>query len=98
MPGPTRWRGGLLTHALIANKISERTLDNSVRQVLRLVDRVRNIGVPENAHEGSRDTPETAELLRKLAGESIVLLKNEKKALPLNSAKTVGVPQVIICG
>ena len=89
MPGPTRWRGLLITHALMANKISGQTLDSSVREVLRLVGKAAKTGVPGNAPEGSRDTPETAALLRKIAGESLVLLKNKRKVLPLDKSKTV---------
>ncbi len=89
MPGPARWRGQLLSHMLISNKISQHTLDQRVREVLKLVNRVSKTGVPENAPEGSRDVPETAELLRKLAGESIVLLKNENGSLPFKKDKTV---------
>lgn len=89
MPGPSRWRGQLVTHALMANKISKQTLDARVREVLRLVSRVSKTGVPGNAPEGSRDTPETSELLRKIGGESIVLLKNDNKSLPLDKSKTV---------
>lgn len=89
MPGPSRWRGQLVTHALMANKISKQILDARVREVLRLVSRVAKTGVPGNAPEGSRDTPETSALLRKIGGESIVLLKNENKALPLDKSKTV---------
>jgi beta-glucosidase len=70
--------------------ISPNTLDQRVRQVLRLVSHVMKTGIPENAPEGTRDTPETAELLRKIAGESIVLLKNENAVLPLKKEKTVG--------
>ncbi|OBT85273.1 hypothetical protein VE02_06505 [Pseudogymnoascus sp. 03VT05] len=91
MPGPSRWRGQLVTHALMANKISKQTLDARVREVLRLVSRVAKTGVPGNAPEGSRDTPETSALLRKIGGESIVLLKNDNKALPLDKSKTVAV-------
>lgn len=89
MPGPTRWRGQLITHSLMAKKISQYTLDTRVREVLKLVSRVSKTGVPENALEGSRDTPETASLLRKLSGESIVLLKNENGILPLNKSEAV---------
>lgn len=89
MPGPSRWRGQLVTHALMANKISKQTLDARVREVLRLVSRVAKTGVPGNAPEGSRDTLETSALLRKIGGESIVLLKNDNKALPLDKSKTV---------
>lgn len=89
MPGPTRWRGQLITHSLMAKKISQDTLDTRVWEVLKLISRVSKLGVSENANEGSRDIPETASLLRRLAGESIVLLKNENEVLPLNKAKTV---------
>ena len=89
MPGPTRWRGQVLLHALMSNKVSQHTLDKRVKEVLKLVNHASNIGVPENAKEGSRNIPETARLLRKLAGESIVVLKNDDKVLPLKDNKTV---------
>jgi beta-glucosidase len=89
MPGPTRWRGQLLTHALMSNKILLHTLDERVREVLKLVRRVTKTGVPERAPEKSRDVPETADLLRRTAGESIILLKNERSVLPLSRSKTV---------
>ena len=89
MPGPTRWRGQLITHALMSNKISPRTLDQRVREVLKLVSRVTRTSIPERALEGTRDVPETAKLLREIAGESIVLLKNDRKVLPLSKTKTV---------
>ncbi|KAL3422360.1 glycoside hydrolase family 3 [Phlyctema vagabunda] len=95
MPGPTRWRGLLLDHALISKKITQETLNQRVREVLKLVSRVSAIGVPENAPEGQRDTPETAKLLRKIAGDSLVLLKNEGNALPFKKDKT---SQVAVIG
>jgi beta-glucosidase len=73
----------------MSKRISPYTLDQRAREVLRLVSSVLKTGVPENAFEGSRDIPETAELLRKIAGESIVLLKNENAVLPLKKEKTV---------
>jgi len=89
MPGPTRWRGQLLTHALMSNKVAQHILDERVREVLKLVHRATQTGMPERAPERSRDVPETADLLRKIAVESIVLLKNERCVLPLNKTKTV---------
>lgn len=89
MPGPTKWRGQLITHSLMAKTLSPDTLDDRVRAILKLVSRVGQTGIPQNAPEGSRDIPETAALLRKIAGESIVLLKNEKNVLPLTPSKTV---------
>ncbi|KAH6880813.1 glycoside hydrolase superfamily [Thelonectria olida] len=91
MPGPTRWRGQMLLHAIMSNKIRLETVNERVRQVLKLVHRASLTGIPENAPEEGRDTPETASLLRKVAGESIVLLKNENDALPFKKDKTVAV-------
>jgi beta-glucosidase len=73
----------------MAKKISQHTLDTRVREVLKLVSRVSKTGIPENAPEGSRDIPETASLLRRLSGESIILLKNENAVLPLKKANPV---------
>jgi beta-glucosidase len=92
MPGPARWRGQILTHALMSNKVSHHTLNQRVREVLKLVNHASEIGVPEHAKEGSRNIPETAKLLRKLAGESIVLLKNDNKVLPFKDTETVSLP------
>jgi beta-glucosidase len=89
MPGPSRWRGQLLNHALMSKRITTHTLDQRVREVLNLVSRVSKTEVPEHAPEGARDIPETAELLRKIAGDSIVLLKNEGCTLPFKKNKSV---------
>ncbi|KAL6408745.1 beta-glucosidase [Ilyonectria robusta] len=91
MPGPSRWRGDLVGHALMAKKLEQDVVDQRVREVLRFVHRVSKIGVPENAPEEGRDTPETASLLRDLAGQSIVLLKNTDKVLPFVKEKCVAV-------
>lgn len=96
MPGPTRWRGGNLLHALRSNKVSCKTLDERAEEVLRVVKRCAASNIPENAPEGTIDTPETAALLRKLAGESIVLMKNEKDVLPLGKDKSVSSPTLVI--
>ena len=89
MPGPSRWRGQLITHSLMSKKISSHTLDTRVLEILKLVNRTIKTGVPENALEGARDIPETADLLRKISAESIVLLKNQDGLLPLQRSKTV---------
>ena len=89
MPGPSRWRGQLLNHALMSKRITPHTLDQRAREVLNLASRVSKTGVPEHAPEGTRDIPETAELLRKIAGDSIVLLKNEGCTLPFKKNKSV---------
>jgi beta-glucosidase len=88
MPGPSQFRGDILRFNASTGKIPKHVLDDRVRNVLKFVKRSMQSGVPESAHEGEEgNTPETAALLRKIAGESIVLLKNEKKTLPLAKDK-----------
>lgn len=94
MPGPTRFRGPALMHALTSNKVSEKTLNERVRKVLELVQLASRAGVPEYAPERKLNRPEDRALLRRAAGESVVLLKNDKNdstnspILPLDREKT----------
>ncbi|KAH8590033.1 glycosyl hydrolase family 3 N terminal domain-containing protein [Bisporella sp. PMI_857] len=91
MPGPSRWRGQQLSHALLSKKVTRYTLDERVREILKLVNRASKTGILENAVERARNILETADLLRKLSGESIVLLKNERSVLPFQKNKEVAV-------
>jgi beta-glucosidase len=81
MPGPTRQRGQLLDLAVSTRKVSRSTIDTRARNVLEFVKRCTN--APVAAEEGGRDLPEDRQLNRKLAGDSVVLLKNECNQLPL---------------
>lgn len=87
MPGPTRFRGPGLVHAVTSNKVKETTIDDRVRQVLSLVNLTAKSQIPENAPERQRNLPEDKALLRRAAAESIVLLKNEGDILPLSPSK-----------
>ena len=89
MPGPTKWRGGLLEHALTSNKISKQDLDERARKVLELVNHCAKSGVPEDADVGQLPRSKVEGLLRRCASESIVLLKNERKVLPFKKDKPV---------
>ncbi|KAK7408886.1 hypothetical protein QQX98_008947 [Neonectria punicea] len=83
MPGPSRWRAKLLHWAVMCRKVKERTIDDRVRNLLNLVNKVR----PALAHvpDGQEgDTPEKRQICRRVASESIVLLKNTKSILPLD--------------
>lgn len=92
MPGPTRWRGEALSHAVTANKIKKATLDERVRNVLKLIKHgLENTSIPPNAPEKQLNTPEHIALLREAAAKSIVLLKNEQNVLPFNPNKSVAV-------
>ncbi|OBT72490.1 hypothetical protein VF21_08687 [Pseudogymnoascus sp. 05NY08] len=88
MPGPSRLRGGLLQGALASNKVTEHAITQRAREVLNLVNRCAASGIPADAVEGTRDTPETAALLKKISANSIVLLKNEGNVLPLKKNKS----------
>lgn len=83
MPGKTRWRGEALAHAVSSNKVAQFKLDERVRNLLNLVNWVEPLGIPEGAPEKALNRPQDQALMRRAAGESVVLLKNENSVLPL---------------
>lgn len=91
MPGATKWRGETLVQAVGVNKVPQHILDERVRNVLNLINRCAISKIPEDAEEKTADTPETAALLRKIGADSIVLMKNEDKVLPLSKEKKVSI-------
>ncbi|KAH7325555.1 glycosyl hydrolase family 3 N terminal domain-containing protein [Stachybotrys elegans] len=91
MPGPTRWRGQALSHAVKANKVTEPQLDDRVRNVLNLINYSAGSGVPENAPELHLNRTQDRQLLRRAAAESIVLLKNKDAVLPFSKSKRTAV-------
>ncbi|KAL6407561.1 beta glucosidase K [Ilyonectria robusta] len=82
MPGPPKQRGALVDLAISSRKVSRTTLDERARNVLEFVQRASRVDVAEE--ESMRDFPEDRRLNRKLATDSVVLLKNEASLLPLN--------------
>lgn len=67
-----------LLQAVLDGKVSEETIDNKVRNLLRLMYRVKLLGKDaDQRKKGAYNTVEHHEKLRKVAQESIVLLKNE---------------------
>ncbi len=74
-----------------SGELSEKVVDESVRNILRLKFRLglfENPYVEEEKYATSIYTPESLEAARVAAVESAVLLKNDKQTLPLNPAKT----------
>lgn len=67
------------------------TLNDRVRAVLQLVQKASRSGVPQNAPEGQLNREEDRRLLRQIAAEAIVLMKNEDTILPLDKTKRVAV-------
>ncbi|PWY75366.1 hypothetical protein BO70DRAFT_372618 [Aspergillus heteromorphus CBS 117.55] len=91
MPGPTRWRGGALAHAIAANKVPIAIVNDRVRAVLRMVQQASRSGIPEHAPELQLNRAQDRQLLRKIASEAIVLLKNDDSILPLDKTKRIAV-------
>jgi beta-glucosidase len=87
MPGPSKFRGDALKFIAATGKPIMHKIDERVREVLEFVKRCAAAGVQENGPETTRDTPETAALLRKIGNESLVLLKNDRQVLPLSKER-----------
>lgn len=90
MPGPSEWRGKRIAAALGVGKIRTKDINESAASVLKLVERCSRADIPEGGHESVLDSEEDRRVLRTLAAESIVLLKNEREVLPLARNKSVG--------
>ena len=79
---------------LADGRISQRRVDDAVRRILRVKFRA---GLFENPYvdpakaESAQLLPDAVAAARKAAGRSMVLLKNEGKALPLDPAKSTAV-------
>lgn len=80
---------------LIADgKVSMATLDEAVRRILRIKFRIglfENPYVPELTEEEIYLLPESRDVARRMAEESMVLLKNEGGVLPLTGNKKIAV-------
>lgn len=73
-------------------RISERSIDNAVRNILRLKFRLglfENPYVDESLARKVAYAPEHLEAAKQCATESVILLKNDSKTLPLKGAKTI---------
>lgn len=94
MPGPAVFRrNDEIGHMIKTKELNIKVLNERVRNVLTLIKKLsESSGVPENAPEDTdNNTPETRKLLRKLAQDSIVLLKNEDNLLPLKKDDSIAV-------
>ncbi|KAF8577032.1 glycoside hydrolase family 3 protein [Ramaria rubella] len=89
MPGTDKWR--TLDHTIrtvVARKLLFRTIKERATKVLELVQKCAE-GAPEvldgDGKERTSDSPRDTALMRKVASQSIVLLKNEGSILPLQA-------------
>jgi beta-glucosidase-like glycosyl hydrolase len=97
MPGSSYIRGNLVQQALTCQRLFPRDIDDRAREVLKLVNKVLPLGIPERAEEKALDTKETARALRDIAAASIVLMKNERNVLPFSKEKSVRVLKLSVC-
>jgi len=87
MPGPPRTMGNALLTAVRDGHVEEAVVDDKVRRLLTTLDACGSLDAkaPE-AEERSEDRPEHRALARRVAAESIVLVKNQG-VLPLDPAR-----------
>ncbi len=88
MPGPPRRYGAKLVDAVKRGEVGEAAVDLCVRRILALLakagvldDPTRTIDAPEHAI----DRADHRALAREAAADAIVLLRNERNALPLGA-------------
>jgi beta-glucosidase len=88
MPGPTRFRGPLVSYSVESRTVNETTdIDSALRNILRTVQKCAKTSKEDVGTSGDvrkNDTLKHRIIVRQAAVESIVLLKNERGVLPIN--------------
>jgi beta-glucosidase len=87
MPGPSKYYGKLLSDAVYHWQIDEEIINTSARRILRVILLSGKMGPDQKQRLGSVNTREHRALARQVAEESITLLKNEQKLLPIDLTK-----------
>lgn len=87
MPATNRYKNDWIKKELDAGNCTIAQLDDNVRRLLRVMFLVGLFDDPASLPKGSRNTHEHQAVARKIAEESIVLLKNDKKVLPIDASK-----------
>ena len=92
MPHGSFW-GDHLLKAIKEGKVSETTLDDKVRRILRIIFKAGLFDEAVDQYGGIIDMPHRRALALKAAEESIILLKNTNSFLPLdrNKVKSIAV-------
>jgi beta-glucosidase len=90
MPGPSAWFGPTLADAVRDGVVDESVVDEKVRHVLRLMERVGILGQTPSPDELEVDDPGRRAVAREVAAEGTVLLVNDG-ILPLGPVSSVAV-------
>lgn len=91
MPGPTLWFGKKLFEAVKSGAVPEQIIDGMVGHILGVMELIGALD-GKIAIGNLKSHPAHEKLAFKAAGESIVLLKNERNILPLRkSVKSIAV-------
>ena len=101
MPGPSKARGEKLINAIELGKVDMKVIDERVSGILKMVRRTAEVHSTAEEQVGFDAT--TNILIKKIALESMVLLKNDHQALPIDVSKgldiaVVGQPAIKYCG
>ena len=91
MPGPDGPWGDALVAAVEAGEVPEPVVDEHLRRLLRLAERVGALG-GERDYPGALpapDGPERREQLRRIAAQGITVLTNRESVLPLDRGVSV---------
>ncbi|THG97996.1 hypothetical protein EW026_g4112 [Hermanssonia centrifuga] len=101
MPGTNKWRTlDLMNRSIQSRKITARTVKERAKKVLELTQKCAQ-GAPEildgDGLEYTRESESDKALMRSLAAQSIVLLKNDNGLLPLKP-KEQGLKKIAIVG
>ncbi|MEA3309817.1 MAG: glycoside hydrolase family 3 C-terminal domain-containing protein [Chloroflexota bacterium] len=83
MPGPRQKRVQSVIEAIQAGELDEQIVDAAVKRLLRVI--FKAVETPKDA--AGFDKEAHHQLARKIAGESLVLLKNEDGLLPLQAGQ-----------
>lgn len=84
MPGPAKHYGVRLVNAVNNWQVPQHTVDDMARRVLRLVVRSGRLDGNPKAKNAALNTQAHNDIAKKLAAESIVLLKNTENLLPMS--------------
>ena len=84
MPWPIKYKMKSLQEAYTSGKFTDEILDDRVRRNIRVMMLTGLFDSSEVLPEGARNTPRHQDLTRRVAEESMVLLKNNENVLPLD--------------